>query len=697
LEERSLLSTFTVIDRGDAGSGSGLQGDLRYCIDTANSNADLSNRIVFQPGLAGTITLTQGKLVVTKPLEIDGPGADLLTVSGNQQSGVFDIEAPAGRTVLLADLTIADGTGAGRDQFGATVGGGLFNDAATLILEHTTFSRNSVPFVDFGTGGGGAIFNCHGTVTLTDSILTDNQAGSDGTHGAPGGAIENQGTMVVHRSTISGNRAMGPAIGNGGDLTLVGATMTLDQCVIADNQGFISNANDNSTLMLDQCVIADNTSGIGSLGSLTITSCTVTGNTGTGLFVSGRATITDSSILNNHKPDLGGGGIELELGEMTVSGSTIAGNTVDGDGGGILLLAGVLHLTNSTISGNVARIGGGIYATTIQGLNSLLDVSNSTITLNRTAATIFGGAGGGGGIWVGSRAAFRNTIIAGNQIAINDPKQGPDVAGGVVSEGYNLIGQTDGSTGWTGTDLQGTSAHPLDPVLGPLQDNGGPTSTHALLLGSPALGAGDPANLMTLDQRGTVRFGFLGTPTDIGAFEAEPASQFRLVAPASVFAGQPFALTVVALDFYGNVASTYTGTVHFSSTDLFAQLPDDTAFSGDGAGTHTFTVALLTPGPQDIQVVDTASPSVSGTVTVDVSDFTSPQGGVGALADGDAASKAVSAGLPDIRFPVAPTVAAVPEPTSAAIRVPIGPDSPIPDAFMPAGAGNDPFQLTGSL
>src|SRR6516164_9896129 len=77
LEDRMLLSTFTVTDLGDAGVGSGLQGDLRYAINTANSNADLSNRIVFQPGLTGTITLTQGKLIVTKPLEINGPGADL--------------------------------------------------------------------------------------------------------------------------------------------------------------------------------------------------------------------------------------------------------------------------------------------------------------------------------------------------------------------------------------------------------------------------------------------------------------------------------------------------------------------------------------------------------------------------------------------------------------------------------------------
>jgi hypothetical protein len=417
---------------------------------------------------------------------------------------------------------------------------------------------------------------------------------------------------------------------------------------------------------------------------------------GAGLFVQGRATVTDSSFLNNNASVFGGGGIELELGEMTVSGSTIAGNTAVGDGGGIALAGGILHLTNSTVSGNVGHAGGGIAAFNQQGSNFVLEVSNCTITLNRTAANIFGRAGGG--VSAGFFATvFRNTIIAGNQIGVPDPRQGPDVEGALMSQGYNLVGQTDGSSGWRGTDLQGTSANPLDPMLGPLQDNGGPTPTHALLLGGPALGAGDPANLMTLDQRGTVRAGFLGTPTDIGAFEAEPATQLRLVAPASVPAGRPFDLTVVALDFYGNVASTYTDTVHFSSTDLFAQLPDDTTFSGDDAGTHTVSVTLQMPGPQDIEVVDTASPSVSGTVTVIVADAAAPTGGVAIGPRTDATSPAISAGLPDVRPPVAPAVAVVAESPSPAIPGPVGPDAANPDALTLADVGEDPFQLTGSL
>ena len=274
LEDRFLPSVFTVIDLGDAGSGSGLQGDLRYAIDTANGNADLSNRIVFQPGLAGTITLTQGKLVVTKPLEIDGPGADVLTVSGNHQSGVFDIEAPAGQTVIFSDLAIADGTGAGQ-QFGFVAGGGLFNDAATLILTRTTFAWNSVPFQVIGAGGGGAIFNLLGAVTLNDSLITDNQAGD-----ANGVAIRNLGTMAIHHSSVTANPGgLNGTIDNNG-------TMTLDQCLIADNGNDITNG-----------------------GTLTMTACTLTGNTaldGAGLQNVGRATVADTTFRNNH-PTLSGG------------------------------------------------------------------------------------------------------------------------------------------------------------------------------------------------------------------------------------------------------------------------------------------------------------------------------------------------------------------------------------------------------
>ena len=88
--------------------------------------------------------------------------------------------------------------------------------------------------------------------------------------------------------------------------------------------------------------------------------------------------------------------------------------------------------------------------------------------------------------------------------------------GTIASQGNNLIGETDGSSGWVGSDLTGTIASPLDPLLAPLGDYGGPTQTMALLPGSPAIGAGIVGAGITTDQRGVPR----GSVVDIGAFQA---------------------------------------------------------------------------------------------------------------------------------------------------------------------------------
>jgi hypothetical protein len=110
-----------------------------------------------------------------------------------------------------------------------------------------------------------------------------------------------------------------------------------------------------------------------------------------------------------------------------------------------------------------------------------------------------------------------NTIRAGNLASTS----GPDAFGPVKSVGNNLVGETDGSTGWIGSDLTGTVAAPLNPLLAPLGNYGGPTQTMALLPGSPALDAGSNALIpagVTTDQRGLPRV--VNAVVDIGAFES---------------------------------------------------------------------------------------------------------------------------------------------------------------------------------
>src|SRR5262249_45525782 len=127
------------------------------------------------------------------------------------------------------------------------------------------------------------------------------------------------------------------------------------------------------------------------------------------------------------------------------------------------------------------------------------------LTLNN--ATISGNsAGTAGGIYnvLGGLLQARNTLIAGNTAP-----SAPDLSGLLSSLGHNLIGNASGGGGFHPTDLLN-----VNPLLGPLQDNGGPTRTHALLPGSPALNAGDPAQLGVADQRGVLR----GGGVNIGAY-----------------------------------------------------------------------------------------------------------------------------------------------------------------------------------
>ncbi len=555
LEGRELPSTFTVINLGDAGVGSGLQGDLRYAITQANNNRDLSNRIQFQPGLAGTIVLTRGPLDITKDLAIDGPGQDLVTVSGNQQSGVFNItNDPRVQTVRLTDLTIADG--AGISVGSSRLGGGLYSDHAAVTLTRVTVSGNSFPQAGEGIG----IYNGSGTLTLDDSTVADNQA----TVAAVGGGIYNgSGTLTLHGSAVVRNTATN----EGGGIYSLGLVV-VDHSTVSQNTGLFGAGIDarSGSLLLTDSTVADNTGGSG-IYSLSFQ-------------------IERSTISGNFYPTGAGGGIAQNGGPAR----------------------GVID--NSTIADNTAFLGGGLLVGSGHDRDSVT-ITHTTIVGNHAVGT--GGRDkGGGGIFVfGGIPTDLGTLVIGASVVAGNAAPdftGPDVDGPVISLHDNFIGVGDYSDGWStaGQDMDhvGTSDAPLDPLLGPLQDNGGPTLTRAPLPGSPLLSIFDLDP--TPDQRGSVRLG-----RGVGAVAANPATAFGVSTPFVVAPGQPFQLTVTALDAWGNTASTYAGTVHFSSTDLDAQLPDDYTFGVADGGAHTFAVALQTAGLQTIAVQDTANQSLA--------------------------------------------------------------------------------------
>ena len=306
------------------------------------------------------------------------------------------------------------------------------------------------------TGGFYRIFTVGTGATVSISGLTISN-GSLG--GSGGGGILNSGTLTLSNSVVTANFAFA-----GGDIFNSG-TLEVNNSTISSNSFFLFYVMD-----------------------------------GGGIFNSGTLTLNNSAVSANSA--WYGGGI-YNAGTLTVSNSTVSGNAVPGDdlltGGGILN-TGTLTVSDSTISGNGGDIGGGISNGTIFGDTGTLTVSNSTISNN--------GAFYGGGIWntIGT-LHMRNTIVAGNLY-------GGDISGSLASSSHNLIGNTGGVSGLDPTDLLN-----VDPLLGPLADNGGPTLTHALLPGSPAIDAGDNTDAPEFDQRGFPRI--VNGVIDIGAFELQ--------------------------------------------------------------------------------------------------------------------------------------------------------------------------------
>ncbi|MHB1317238.1 MAG: choice-of-anchor Q domain-containing protein [Anaerolineae bacterium] len=236
-------------------------------------------------------------------------------------------------------------------------------------------------------------------------------------------------------------------------------------------------------------------------------------------------TLNDCVIGPNNIVTYAGGGIANEGGNLTLNRCTVAENHGTGSLGGAGIYAGrdsTTTLVNTTVSGNVTNnFGGGIYA----DYNATLNLIHSTVTANVANQNYEAEPWGGtGGVYIyNGQVTLQNTIVAGNTDMTDPSTAGhdkwPDVNGGFISQGGNLIGDGTGSTGWAAGDLVGTAAEPVNPLLGALATNEpGSTPTHALLEGSPAIDAA-PSCAAETDQRGVARP--QGTACDSGAFELE--------------------------------------------------------------------------------------------------------------------------------------------------------------------------------
>jgi predicted outer membrane repeat protein len=606
---------------------------LRDAVTDANASAG-DDTVTFASGLSGTIALDsgQGQIPIDASnggLTIQGPGADQITVSGQDNNRIFSISG--GSPVSISALGFTHG------YQGYADGGAIYTDSNTdVTIADSVFTNNAV-YSDSSPGGnnganGGAI-GAHGPITVTGSRFETNQA-----TGAGGGIFAQDG-LTLRSSNLSGNTSQT----RGGGVASAKYRCSSDSCSISssstqwlhsdldiadsaisgnhggDSGGGIAAA---SLLTLAHSTVSGNDvsnsgtgGGIASVGKYAhtqISDATISGNSagtgggiGVGQFykygsvISGqppvkhavKSEISNTTIADN-KAAQGGGGVGVgylaDGDHFTITHSTISGNDAassenTGVGGGIGFASkyqsgpikggtvdGEFRTIDTTISGNTADIGGGVSAgqpprkeLTTSGVQSSgpnhpvvgegsIEFQNSTIASNSATAN-------GGGVYLSEyhttndssspfsspTIALTSTILADNTAggAANDADRGDDSQGGGLDTSFSLVenpGDAPISQSPSGSTIIG-----VDPQLGPLADNGGPTLTHLPTPVSPVIDQGKaPARLLT-DQRGldrTVGGDVANAPggdgTDIGAVEVQnPAKNAPFVAPAQQVLG----------------------------------------------------------------------------------------------------------------------------------------------------------------
>ena len=359
----------------------------------------------------------------------------------------------------------------------------VFETFAATTLRRLRVKRGSASGEDPGglLFGGGLYSNSGGRTTILRCAFSGNSNAA---------AVADKAHVSISRSSISGN-------------TQGGAWASLAGLSVSRSK--ISN-NGQAGL-----------SAVG--GKLTVSRSTVAGNSQSGVYVASvdlPTTITRSTIRDNSAEGGPGGGIEVGLGTLSLSRSTVSGNKATGanaNGGGIQVSQGTATLINDTIDGNHADLaGGGIYAL----YSSTVRMNAVTIAHNKADAD-GNSTGAGGGIATDGTSTFgtsafdtKNSLIARNTAAAGTP---PDCSGTVASDGQNLLtSDNSGCSGFTGP-ADFLSVTPTQLNLGTLRSNGGPTKTDALGQGSKAINhAGGDAP--KLDQRGIQR-----VDPDIGAYE----------------------------------------------------------------------------------------------------------------------------------------------------------------------------------
>jgi hypothetical protein len=453
--------------------------------------------IVFT-NIFGTISLQSALPDISANLTILGNGSTNVAINGYRTNRIFNILS--GAVCNISDLSLQGGSPLPFSSYPTTSVSWAIYNAGALSISNCIIHDNGSGSPGSLQLGGGAVYSAGDSLVLNNVVFSNNATyGLSALLASNVRAtnclfIKNQsgdrppidvGNSVFSDTIFTGNAAWyatgGGGIAGGGDLTLLNCYITNN---IGDFEagGILFNGNN---LMISNCVVSGNSAGH---------------HTG-GIEASGSNIVILKSSISENEADGIRGGMTLD-GNAYLSGCTISLNTTLLDDSGIANF-GTLTMTNCTISGNASEWypGAGI------GNYGTAQVVNCTIANNGDGVANYG------------TFYALNTLIANNE--------SDDFFGTLTSQGYNLIGVLTTNTtivGSTNGNIYGA-----DPLLGPLQNNGGPTLTHALLNGSPAIDAGTIAGAPLTDQRGVARP--YGGVVDIGAFEFENSSLAVNTAP----------------------------------------------------------------------------------------------------------------------------------------------------------------------
>jgi hypothetical protein len=486
-----------------------------FSVDTRSPDLIANTGITDSGGASFTITMAM--------LEVTGTGAVTFTLLTGPVHGTLFLDGiaqGAGATFTQAqiDAGLLSYQRAAGDALSDTFEMAAMDDDAGLLGGNLSFAVAGIP------GASGTLFlvdtrNFSGSAAHT--VHTDNRAylTVDTVPGSLRQAIANvaAGETVDFDTGLSGGTiVLGSQVTLDKTLMIDGSMLADGVTISGDDASRVFEIGADSDVSIQKLTITEglapgdgNGGGISVLdGTLHLTDCTVTQNEagflGGGIFVAqaGALELISSTVSNNSASEAGGIFL-FSPATVDVTSSTITGNLSAGNGGAIINNGGTVTITSSTITGNTAQFGGGIQQ---DGAGS------ETLQLN-------------------------NSIVAGNSAPT-----GPDInmtSGTVNATGSNLIGiNTTVEAEFPASPLTGTSSEPLNVLLAPLGDYGGPTQTMALRSGSPAINAAG-VTAITTDQRG---FNRVGTP-DIGAYESGNAAGYSVWATEMINEGMDASFT----------------------------------------------------------------------------------------------------------------------------------------------------------